>query len=92
MSSSFKSENKECKNFTLIAPNHSDDEQEVCDFEINDKLPYKELQNAFLELYEEHLTLSRTFAKQKKITLSLESKANDTQKEFVKSSFFNIVF
>jgi len=68
-------------NMTLMASRHSNDEQEVSDYELNDKPSYEELQNAFHELHEECLNLSRTCAKQKNLILSLERKANDYLQE-----------
>lgn len=49
------------------------------------------MQNAFRELHEECLTLSRICSKQNKIILSLEIKANDTKVELdkVKNSACN---
>lgn len=67
VSSSSNSKNEEYANFALIASHHSDDEQEVIDCELNHKPSYEELQNAFHELHEECLILSRTCAKQKKL-------------------------
>lgn len=67
---------------------YSDDEEnEVSDLEPS----YDELHNAFLELHGKCLKLSRTCSKQKKIILSLESKANDMQLELhhVKNSTCN---
>jgi hypothetical protein len=50
-------------NMTLMASHHSNDEQEVNDYELNDKPSYEELQSAFYELHEECSSLSRTYAK-----------------------------
>ena len=85
-------ENEECANLTLMASHHSDDEEnEVSDSELNYKYSYEELQNAFNELYEECINLSKTCAKQKKQIVSLERKAFDAQVELekVKSSSCN---
>lgn len=79
-------------NMTLMASHHSDDEEnEVSDSELNYKYSYEELQNAFNELYEECINLSKTCAKQKKQIVSLERKAFDAQVELekVKSSSCN---
>lgn len=75
ISSSSESKNEESVNMTLMASHHSDDEEnEVSDSEINDKRSHEELQNAFNELYEECINLSKTCAKQKKQIVSLERK------------------
>ena len=63
---------------------HFDDEEEVSDFELNYKTSYAELQNAFDELYEECINLSKTCAKRKKQIVSLERKTFDTQVELEK--------
>jgi len=47
---------------TLMALHHSNDEQEVSDYELNDIPSYEELQNEFYELHEECLSLSITYA------------------------------
>jgi len=85
-------ENEECANLILMVSHYSDDEEnEVSDFELNFKPSYEELQNAFNELYEECINLSKTCAKQKKQIVSLERKAFDAQVELekVKSSSCN---
>lgn len=46
-----------------MTSHHSDGELEVSDCELIDKPSYEELQNAFQELHEKCLTLSRTIAK-----------------------------
>lgn len=75
----------------LMASHHSNDEEnEVSDSEINDIPSYDELQNAFHELHEECLNLSRKFSKQKKIILSLESKANDMKNRIRPRQKFNM--
>lgn len=91
VSSSSNSENEECANFALMVSHHFYDEQEVSDYELNDKSSYNKLQNALHELHEECLTLFRAFAKQKKLIVSLESKANDTNVELenIKNSACN---
>jgi len=77
-------ENEECANLTLMPSHHFDDEEEVSDFELNYKTSYAELQNAFDELYEECINLSKTCAKRKKQIVSLERKTFDTQVELEK--------
>lgn len=72
----------------LMALHHFDDEEnKVSDLEQS----YDEFYNAFLELHSECLTLSIQCSKQKKISLSLESKANDMIVELdqVKNSVCN---
>lgn len=73
-----------------MASHHSDDEHEVSYFEINDKNSYDELKNTFRESHEECLILSKTYSKQKKIIMSLESKTNDTKVEFRQSQNFSM--
>jgi len=85
-------ENEECANLTLMASHQSDyEENEVSDSELNYKYSYEDLQNAFNELYEECINISKTCAKQKKQIVSLERKAFDAQVELekVKSSSCN---
>jgi len=77
-------ENEECANLTLMASHHSDDEEEVSDSELTYKPSYEELQNAFNELYEECINLSKTCAKQKKQIVSLERKVFDAHVELEK--------
>lgn len=91
ISSSSESEDDEYANLTLMASHHSDDEQEVSDSELNFKPSYEELQNAFDELFEEFINLSKTCAKQKKQNVSLERKVFDAQEELekIKSSSCN---
>lgn len=60
------SSNEEQRNLVFIAShNTAYDEDEVSDCELNDKPSYEELHNAFYELNEECLILSRKCSKQK---------------------------
>jgi hypothetical protein len=80
ISSSSDSESDEYANLALMASHNSDDD-EVSNFDSNDKPSYDELQNAFNELYEELLKLSRKYSNQNKLILSLESEANNMKIE-----------
>ncbi|KAK2437759.1 hypothetical protein QL285_022616 [Trifolium repens] len=80
ISSSSDSESDEYANLALMASHNSDDD-EVSNFDSNDKPSYDELQNAFNELYEELLKLSRKYSNQNKLILSLESEANNMKME-----------
>lgn len=91
VSTSSDSESGESEVQALMASHHSDDEQEVSSPMSNEKPSYIELQNAFHELHEECLILSRTISKQKKLILDLERSSNDTcvELENVKDSVCN---
>jgi phage gpG-like protein len=74
-----------------LMASHNPDDDEVSNFDSNDKPSYNKLQNAFNELYEEFLKLSRKYSNQKKLILSLESEANNMKIELdqVKNSTCN---
>lgn len=79
------SSDEESRKLTLMTSHHSDNEEnKVRDSKINEIPSNDELQNSFHELHEECLNLSRKCSKQKKLILSLERKANDTNVELDK--------
>lgn len=74
-----------------MASHHSSDEEhEVSDFKIDDSPSYDETQNAFNELHDEFLKLSRKYSKQKKTILNLESEVSNTKVELdlIKNSVY----
>lgn len=72
----------------LMVSLHSDDEENGVN---NLELSYDELHNVFLELHAKCLNLSRTYSKQKKIIITLDSKASDMKVELeqIKNSAYN---
>lgn len=64
----------------MVSHHSDDDDEEVSDFVSINKLFYDELHDAFNNLYDECLKLSKLNAKQKKIISSLETKSNDKQR------------